>query len=251
MAIRFIDTSFFKSPFVRGLKGASKTLYCFIICDCNGAGIWSKDLEIASTFIGQKYTEADFVTDFINKGKAIDLENGRFFFPDFIDHQYPKGLQANNPAHKNFIAELLKYSLLDESLKPLRRPFEGSKVIVTVTDTVTETVKVKVGNQKKIDPPTPEEVQVFIQSEGYPLELAVKVYNYYNDADWHDSKGNKVKNWKQKIRGNWLKPENKNYGKQGTSNNRENKFDRDEMEAGLLKYFAPKPREGNDTDSGS
>lgn len=217
MAIRFIDTSFFKSPFVRGLKGASKTLYCFIICDCNGAGIWNKDIQIASMFIDQKYTDSDFETDFVKTGKAIFVQNGRYFFPDFIDHQYPKGLQANNPAHKNFISELLKYNLLDEGLKPLRRPFQGSYVKVTVPVEVKAKGKSDGDKPKKFEPPTPEDVQVFVQMEGFPLELGIHVYKYYNDADWKDAKGNQVKNWKQKIRGVWLKEENRNYGKQSTS----------------------------------
>lgn len=145
MAKRFIDTSFYKSPFVRGLKGALKGLYSFIICDCDGAGIWVKDLAIASTYIGFEVTEKDFEI-FVKTGKAIDLNNGKYFFPDFIEHQYPQGLQEKNPAHKNFIYELQKFNLIDGSLKPLRRPSEGSKVEVKamVMDKVKETVMVVV-----------------------------------------------------------------------------------------------------------
>lgn len=130
MAKRFIDTSFYKSPFVRGLKGSLKSLYSFIICDCDGAGIWSADFEIAGTYIGFTITKKEFEIAFLQTGKAIDLKNGRYFFPDFIEHQYPKGLSIHNPAQKNFITDLQKYSLIDEDLKVLRRPFEGSKVMV-------------------------------------------------------------------------------------------------------------------------
>jgi hypothetical protein len=127
MAIRFIDTNFYKSTFVRGLEGALKGLYGFIICDCSAAGIWGKDLEIASIYIGFKISESEFEKNFVAKGKAIFLGNGKYFFPDFIQHQYPKGLQKTNPAHQNIIAELLKYSLIDkESLKVLQSPLEGA-----------------------------------------------------------------------------------------------------------------------------
>ena len=60
MALRFFDTNFYKSPFVRGLQGACKGLYSFIICDCKASGIWAKDLEVASLYIGFKITEKDF-----------------------------------------------------------------------------------------------------------------------------------------------------------------------------------------------
>lgn len=124
MAKRFIETGFFKSPFVRRLKAPLKTLYLFIICDCEGSGIWAKDLEIASFYIGYKVTEDDFLL-FVDAKKAVDLGNGKFFFPDFIEHQYPSGLQHENRAHKNFIEDLLKFNLLDDNLRPLIDPSKG------------------------------------------------------------------------------------------------------------------------------
>jgi hypothetical protein len=115
MAKRFIDTGFFKSPFVRFLKAPLKSLYLYIICDCDGAGIWVKDLEIASAYVGEKITEKDFDV-FVKSNKAIDLNNGKYFFPDFIEHQYPQGLSEKNPAQKNFINELKKYDLIDSEM---------------------------------------------------------------------------------------------------------------------------------------
>ncbi len=136
MAKRFIDTGFFKSPFVRGLKAPLKSLYLYIICDRDGAGIWVKDLPIASAYIGFEITEKDFLI-FAENGKALDLKNGKYFFPDFLEHQYPQGLSEKNPAQKNFISELKKYNLIDENmqiieahLKTLQRPSKGSKVMV-------------------------------------------------------------------------------------------------------------------------
>lgn len=147
MAKRFIDTNFYKSPFVRGLKGSLKALYTFIICDCDGAGIWVKDLQIASMYIGLEVTEKDFLI-FIEKGKAIDLKNGKFFFPDFLEHQYPKGLSFHNPAQKNFILELQKNSIIDSDLKPLYSTFEGAKVMVMEEVEVMEEEKEEVNTQK-------------------------------------------------------------------------------------------------------
>jgi len=142
MAKRFIDTGFYKSPFVRGLKGSLKGLYSYIICDCDGAGIWVKDLEIASMYIGFKISETDFNV-FIESGKAIDLKNGKYFFPDFLEHQYPKGLSIHNPAQKNFILELQKNSMIDSDLKPLWSTFKGTKVMVMEKEKVMVMEKVK------------------------------------------------------------------------------------------------------------
>lgn len=129
MANRFLETNYYKSPFVRSLKGAIKGLYSFIICDCTQSGVWAKDMEAASMYIGFNVTDFDFIENFVDRGKAIDIGGNKFFFPDFIEHQYPKGLQENNPAHRNIIFELNKYDLLDEKnqvkVKKNRSPFKA------------------------------------------------------------------------------------------------------------------------------
>lgn len=64
-------------------------------------------------------------------------------------------------------------------------------------------------NVKKFIAPTLEEVKEYVISKGFDETLAIRAYEYYDSADWHDSKGNKVRNWKQKILAVWLKEENK------------------------------------------
>lgn len=183
MAKRFIDTAFFKSPFVRGLKGPLKVLYSFIICDCDGSGIWTKDLEAASLYTGFNLIENDFVNCFVKTGKAVDLKNGRFFFPDFIEHQYPGGLSKNNIAHKNFILELTKYQLIDENLKPHRSPFKGSKVMVEVKE------EGKVLGKEGVLVTNPEAIEV-------SLDFQFKVFWDLYDKKRGD-KAKLLKKWKE------------------------------------------------------
>ena len=202
MAKRFIETSFFKSPFVRGLKGAYKGLYVFIICDCDGSGIWSADFEAASLYIGQAVDQAGFEKFFVEKGKAIDLETGRYFLPDFIEHQYPGGLSEKNIAHKNFIAELLKFNLLDENLKPLQSPFKGSNVKVMVKDKV-EVKAIKPKNEKKSIPDEEEFVAYYQSSHSVNFpnrEFSVRAkYQTWIADGWKDGYGKAIGNWKSKL----------------------------------------------------
>lgn len=121
MANRFLETNYYKSPFVRGLKGSLKGLYSFIICDCTPSGIWALDIEAASLYIGFQITFEEFDDFFIKKGKAVDLGNGKYFFPDFIEHQYPKGLSGKNIAHNNIIPELKKLKLIDDKNTVIKR----------------------------------------------------------------------------------------------------------------------------------
>jgi len=57
-------------------------------------------------------------------------------------------------------------------------------------------------------PDISEVIEYFI-ANGYCEEAAIKAHSYYSIADWHDSKGAKVKNWKQKMQSVWFKEENK------------------------------------------
>jgi hypothetical protein len=63
--------------------------------------------------------------------------------------------------------------------------------------------------KKVIYTPLIDEVILYFNENGYTKESAIKAYNFYDVANWVDSKGNKVKNWKQKMQGVWFKDENK------------------------------------------
>ena len=67
----------------------------------------------------------------------------------------------------------------------------------------------EVKNNRKFTPPSLDEVKAYFKENGYKEETALKMYNSYSVADWHDSKGDKVKNWKQKAINVWFKDENK------------------------------------------
>lgn len=50
------------------------------------------------------------------------------------------------------------------------------------------------------------EVEDYFLLKGLKIEYAAHVFEYYETANWHDSNGNKIKNWKQKILAVWMKP---------------------------------------------
>lgn len=65
------------------------------------------------------------------------------------------------------------------------------------------------GKRSSFMPPSLEEVKEYFKFRGYTEESAVKAWNHYDLADWHDTSGKPVLNWKQKMNTVWLKPENK------------------------------------------
>jgi hypothetical protein len=71
----------------------------------------------------------------------------------------------------------------------------------------------KVNKEKKekenfFVPPLLNEVKLYFKENNYTEESAVKFFNYYDCANWKDSKGNQVKNWKQKAQSVWFIEEN-------------------------------------------
>lgn len=126
MAKRFTDTDKWKKPFIRSLKAHYKLLWLYICDDCDHAGIWQVDMEVAEIRIGEKLSIWDALEYFENK--IIPIDNGnKWFIPSFIEFQYPSGLSENNKAHIGIIKTLDKYKSEITDIKPLKSPLQGDK----------------------------------------------------------------------------------------------------------------------------
>jgi hypothetical protein len=81
----------------------------------------------------------------------------------------------------------------------------------SVSVNVNDSVNVKDDGMK---PPSLEEVISYFDENGYTKESATKMFEYYEESRkpsgrvWKDGRGNTVKNWKQKARSIWFKPDN-------------------------------------------
>lgn len=83
----------------------------------------------------------------------------------------------------------------------------------TVSDSViVSVIDIEKKNKRKtkvFSPPTILEVVQYFKENGYTENSGERAFKFYNVADWIDSKGNKVLNWKQKMQSVWFKDENK------------------------------------------
>jgi len=84
--------------------------------------------------------------------------------------------------------------------------------------------------KKSFSPPTPEEVQSYFFENGFTKTAGLKAFNYYDVANWKDSRGNQVKNWKQKMISVWFKDENKINGTQVFNNRNLTRSERNALE---------------------
>ena len=118
MAKRFTDTNKYRKPFIRGLQGAYKLLWDYLYHDCDHAGIWIVDFEIAQIYIGSDMpvNKQDALKYFnANEKRIIEFDNGKkWFIPSFIEFQYGV-LNDQNRAH-NSVLLILKNKGLISSL---------------------------------------------------------------------------------------------------------------------------------------
>ena len=68
---------------------------------------------------------------------------------------------------------------------------------------------IKNRRRKPFKKPTIQEVRNFFNENGYDPDFGETRWHYYDDADWHDSHGSAVLNWKQKMRSVWFTDEHK------------------------------------------
>jgi hypothetical protein len=120
MAKRFSDTDKWKKPFLRSLKAPYKLLWLYILDDCDHAGIWQVDLQIAEIKIGEKLDYEEALKQF---GERILVFNDgdKWLIKDFIEFQYGE-LNPKNRVHLSVLNILDKYKI-----KPLISPLQGAK----------------------------------------------------------------------------------------------------------------------------
>jgi len=124
MAKRMTDTNKWRKPFIRGLEGSYKLFWFYLLDDCDHAGIWIVDMEVAEIRVGESLNIEKAKKIF--KDRISIFDNGeRWFIPDFVEFQYGE-LKEVNRAHNSVINTLKKYNLLNKN-KGLIRPLQGAK----------------------------------------------------------------------------------------------------------------------------
>jgi hypothetical protein len=190
MAKRFTDTDKWKKGFIRNLPAKFKLLWLYILDDCNHAGIWDTDFEVASIRIGNKINPTEAAKVFESQIKIFD-DGNKWFIPKFIDFQYGT-LNENSRPHQAVIKLLDKYDVYNiEGISPVDvAGFEGE---------IKNPVKVK-----RFKKPTLDEVANYIQErKSFKVVDAARFYDFYESNGWKVGK-NPMKDWKAAVR-NWEK----------------------------------------------
>lgn len=120
MSKRFTDTDKYKKPFVRALPGPYKLLWDYINNDCNFAGIWHVDLEVAQIRIGADMkVSLELALSFFGPEIQVLDKGAKWFIKSFVLEQYGILNEANR-VHAAVLSSLKKEGAYMTHISPLQ-----------------------------------------------------------------------------------------------------------------------------------
>ena len=131
MAKRFTDNEKWKKRFFKSLSTVNKLFFLYILDECDNAGVWHVEIDIAEKRIGEMI---DVNLAKKELGKHIyEFDSGeKWFIPFFIDFQYGT-LNPSVNAHKSVIDKLEKRKLTkkyEQFINCLSRDMDKDKDMV-------------------------------------------------------------------------------------------------------------------------
>lgn len=109
MGKRFTDTEKWKKPFMKSLSTVHKLLFLYILDDCDHAGIWHVEPDVANLRLGVSINFAE-AKEGLKKHIHIFDNGNKWFIPYFVEFQYG-GLNPSVNTHKSVLRRLEQYKL--------------------------------------------------------------------------------------------------------------------------------------------
>lgn len=172
----------------RDLPPNAKLLYGEITALCNERGYcWAENRYFAELYGVSKTSVSKWISALCEKGYI----NTELIYKDGckeIDKRYIT--IVNNPIEEKLNTPLTKAD------NPIEENFTENN---TGNNTSNNTSKKDIGEKRKrFVPPTLEEIKAYCAERKNNVDPQ-KFYDYFTASDWVDSKGKKVRSWKQKI----------------------------------------------------
>jgi hypothetical protein len=101
---RFTETEKWRDPWFRRLTLEQKVAFEFVRDNCDNAGVWDPDFDLADFSIGQKLPWPTIIAAFGDRLQV--LPNGKWFLTRFIEFQYGELVEECRPHAK--VLQLLK-----------------------------------------------------------------------------------------------------------------------------------------------
>ena len=201
MPKRFTDTDKWKKVWFRRISPEHKCFWEYLRDNCNNAGIWEVDFDLAEFQIGTKLNQSEIEQVFSRQ--FIKLTDTKWLLTDFVEWQYNCSIAELNPsnnAHLSAIRILDKYSsnTINEGLERARNaPMNKDKDMDKDKDKNKDKNK---RTRKVFKKPTKQEVVDYCEEKSYNVN-AEKFINHYEGNGWKIGK-NKMVSWRHTL-ANW------------------------------------------------
>ena len=215
MAKRFTDSDKWKKLWFRKLTNDNKVFWMYLLDQCDHAGIWEVDFDLASYFcngINEQEVREIFSKQF------YEFDNGkRWFLKDFIDFQYNE-LNAKVNAHRSVIIRLKKFKLLEkiDNIKNENQQFINSSLTVKDKDKDKDKVKVKDKDKGKKD--QLEEIKLNIKDYQFKFPNIDCKLEHEKFIGYIEAHGKTYKNYSAAFK-NWLRNDAFGKAQKGTKLN--------------------------------
>lgn len=209
MAKRFTDTEKWKKGFIRSLPPSYKLLWLYMLDDCDNAGVWQVEVEVASIRIGTKLNEKEALKLFGDT--VISFDSGtKWFIKEFVKFQqgvnHIAELNSNSNPHKSILRLVEQYKLLELEDNP-REYIEEVKQAKII---------------KRFSKPTIEDVDSYCIERQNKVD-SVKFVNFYDSNGWKVGK-NPMKDWRACVRSWEANTPKDKVGRKELANKDYNKF---------------------------
>jgi len=208
---RMIKPEFWSSETLMSVSRDSRLTFIGIWNFCDDYGFC---LNSNRSLIGDIYPYDETVTEVKLKAWISELVAVKLLIP--VDYKSKKLLFVKGWGEHQTVQHKSKRSFIDSAdlehvIKDSLKSHEDLIAVYLDSHAPKRKKKEKEesNKEKAFIAPSLLDVKSYFLEKGYSESSAVKAFNYYDSADWVDGKGNKVKNWKQKMTGVWFKDENK------------------------------------------
>lgn len=224
---RVLNTRIWADTWFENINTIDKLVWIYLLTNQNTNMLGIYELSSKRAAFELRINESKFnesIKRFQGKGKCFRI-NEYVFIPNWMKNQsmnpnmiksaensfnnLPKNvtnwLLDNKINNFNALVSLIKG--LGNGLQTLRK-YE-KEIEKELEKELEKEIEERKGSKKGFIPPTLNEWIKYFEESGYKKDVAERSFRAYEVADWFDSTGKKVKNWKQKAINVWFKDENK------------------------------------------
>lgn len=204
MSKRFTDTGKWTDKWFRKLSVCEKLLFLWLVDNCDNAGFWEMDIELAAVQIG--VTDPEALGAWQGLSRAYVAQGDYVWIRRFIRVQGNCPLNPDNNAHKQILTlfqEHADFGIDFESAirsDPKNSPSLGPKEApCRGRGNGNGRSKGKRRAREDFNPPTIEEIRDLIEERGYTI-TAETFFNFYTSKGWMVGKS-KMKDWRAALAG--------------------------------------------------